>query len=90
MEFTWSVQKNLLNQAKHGISFEEAQTAFYDPLSRTIPDSSHSQKEERLLLIGMAHRGSLLVVSHTDHDEVIRIISARVATRCERWTYEET
>ena len=90
MEFAWSAQKNRLNKAKHGVSFEEAQTAFYDPLSRTIPDSDHSQSEERLLLIGIASRGSLLVVAHTDSGDVIRLISARVATRRERWTYEET
>jgi len=67
----------------------EAVTAFHDPLSRTIDDPDHSEYEQRFLLIGLSPHGSLLVVSHTDLDSRIRIVSARLATRRERWAYEE-
>jgi len=64
-------------------------TAFYDPLSRTIDDPDHADAELRFLLIGLSSRGRLLVIAHADLGYQIRIISARLATRRERWTYEE-
>jgi len=90
MDFTWSARKAHKNRQKHGVSFEEAVTAFHDPLSRTIEDPDHSRDEERFLLIGQSSRGRLLVVAHADFRERLRIISARLATRHERRTYEET
>jgi uncharacterized DUF497 family protein len=90
MEFTWNTRKNLANKAKHGVSFEEACTAFYDPLSRVAIDGDHSQQEERFVLIGISAKGNLLVVSHTESHETVRIISARVVNKRERLTYEET
>jgi uncharacterized DUF497 family protein len=89
MNFVWHKQKATANRVKHGVSFEEAITAFHDPLSITIDDPDHSEYEPRSLLIGMSSRGRLLVVSHTDIDLRIRIVSARPATRRERWDYEE-
>ncbi len=90
MEFAWDARKAATNLLKHGVSFEEAVTAFYDPLSLTIDDPDHVEEELCFVLIGMSSRGSLLVVVHTDSGEQIRVISARPATRHERWTYEET
>ena len=70
-------------------SFDEASTAFRDPLSRTIDDSLHSEDEERLVLIGQSIRKRLLVVVHTEKEDRIRIISAKSATNKERSRYEE-
>ena len=88
MQFVWYAQKAAANRLKHGVSFEEAVTAFGDPLSRTIDDPDHSEDEPRSLLIGLSARGRLLVVSHVDIDNQVRIIGARLATRRERWDYE--
>jgi uncharacterized DUF497 family protein len=89
-EFTWDPAKAALNQRKHGVSFAEAATAFYDPLSVTIPDPDHAEGEARFLVVGRAATGRLLVVSHVDAEEYsVHIISARVATRHERRHYEE-
>jgi uncharacterized DUF497 family protein len=90
MRFTWSSRKNEINKAKHGVSFEEARSAFLDPLSSTVSDYDHSLDEQRLLLIGTSSEGRLLIISHIDLGEIVRVISARVANRRERWTYEET
>jgi uncharacterized DUF497 family protein len=90
MEFAWDRSKATVNLLKHEVSFEEAVTAFYDPLSRTIVDPDHTTEELRFLLIGLSSRGRLLVIAHADLGDQIRIISARLATRRERWTYEET
>jgi len=78
------------NFKKHGVSFEEGATIFGDALSATIRDPDHSKGEARFVTVGLSVRGRLLVVAHTDDDEVIRIISVRPATRRERKTYEET
>jgi uncharacterized DUF497 family protein len=88
VEFQWDSDKARSNLRKHHISFEEAVSAFYDPLSITIPDPDHSQGEQRFLLMGLSSSHQLLVVSHTDRGESIRIISARMATRQERKFYE--
>lgn len=87
--FEWDTKKARQNIKAHGISFDEASTAFRDALSRTIDDPLHSEGEERFVLIGHSIRGRLLVVVHTERGDRIRIISARLATRKERLTYEE-
>jgi uncharacterized DUF497 family protein len=89
MEFEWNPDKAKLNLEKHGISFQEATTVFNDPLSVTFPDPDHSIGENRYVIIGVSQFGQLLVVSHTDRGEKVRIISARKATRQERGFYEE-
>lgn len=87
--FEWDSSKARSNVKTHGISFDEASTAFFDPLSRTIQDPLHSEYEERFVLIGQSMKGKLLVVVHTERRNRIRIISARLATKKERFTYEE-
>ncbi|AFY93561.1 BrnT family toxin [Chamaesiphon minutus] len=89
MEFEWNPNKAAINLSKHGISFQEAATVFDDSLSMTFPDSDHSVGENRYIIIGMSSLGQLLVVSHTEREERIRIISARTATRAEKRFYEE-
>ncbi len=88
LSFEWDAQKASANQRKHGVSFEEAATAFGDPLSVTIPDPDHSEDEDRFILLGSTYRGRMVVVVHTDRGDNIRIISARRATRTERRQYE--
>jgi uncharacterized protein len=87
--FTWDIRKAALNLKKHGIDFREAATVFYDPLSTTFPDTDHSIAEQRFLTIGASAHNRMLVVVHTEENEIIRIISARPATRRERRFYEE-
>jgi len=89
MNFEWDYKKAAVNLAKHGISFEEAATAFGDPLSMTISDPDHSEEEDRFIILGITYKGRLVVVAHTERDETIRIISARIATKAERRDYEE-
>jgi len=86
--FEWDPNKAAQNIRKHGVSFEEAATAFGDPLSITIFDPLHSIDEDRFVLIGMSNRNRLLVVVHTDRNDKIRIISARRATKKEKRQYE--
>ena len=88
LEFEWDADKAALNVAKHGVSFEEAATVFGDPLSLTVYDPDHSQDEDRFITMGTSTDGRLMLVSHTDRDNRIRIISARVATKRERKAYE--
>ena len=89
LTFTWDPDKAASNLAKHRVSFEEASTIFGDPLSITILDPDYSDQEERFVLIGESHRGRLLVVSHTESEDNIRIINARAATKRERQDYEQ-
>jgi len=89
MEFEWDDAKARVNLRKHGISFGDATSAFYDALSVTILDPDHFAGEHRFLLIGVTLAGRLVVVSHTDRGRRIRIINARRATRRERTTYEK-
>jgi len=89
VHFEWDRAKAEDNIAKHGVSFGEATTALRDPLSTTGVDPDHSFGEERFITFGVSTRGRLLVVAHTDHEDIIRIISAREATRTEREIYEE-
>jgi len=87
--FEWDEQKARQNKKKHRVSFEEASTVFGDPLSITIDDPLHSHDENRYVTIGRSIADRLLVIVHTDRGERIRLISARIATRRERMTYEE-
>jgi len=89
MHIEWDSAKSANNLRKHRVSFEEASSVFYDPLAVTGADPEHSEGEERLITFGMSPAGKLLVVSHTERGEAIRIISARIATRPERRIYEE-
>jgi len=81
-------EKARQNRLKHGVSFEEATTAFGDPLSVTLPDPLHSKGEEREILIGNTVYGKTIVVVFTHRARIIRIISARRATNHERLIYE--
>lgn len=87
--FEWDRRKAASNFKKHGVTFEEAASAFGDPLSLTIYDPDHSEEEDRFILIGQSGRRRLVVVAHTDKSDTIRIISARPATRGERTYYEK-
>jgi uncharacterized DUF497 family protein len=88
MEFEWHPNKAVSNLAKHNVSFHEASTAFGDPLSLTFPDPDHSDDESRYITIGESTRKRLLIISHADRTQRIRIISAREAKRQERRIYE--
>ena len=88
VDFEWDASKADSNQEKHGVSFEEATTAFGDPLSLTIPDPDHSQEEDRFVLMGETYQRRLVVVVFTERGERLRLIRARLATRRERRTYE--
>lgn len=87
--FEWHDRKAEANVRKHGISFEEAASAFADPFSLTIPDPDHSRAEDRFVLLGQTTSGKIVVVVHTLRGETIRIISARRATPLERRSHEE-
>jgi uncharacterized protein len=88
MKFEWDDRKELANQRKHGVSFQEAATVFGDPLAATIPDPDHSQGESRFLTIGYSSSNRLLVVSHAEEGDNFRIIGAREANTHERKAYE--
>ena len=90
LNFQWDENKARTNLAKHGVSFAEAATVFGDALSLTIPDPAHSQREDRFIILGMSHKGKLLVVVHTERGDSIRLISARRASRKERKSHEES
>ena len=87
LTFEWDDGKAAANLRKH--SFEEAASAFGDPLSLTIPDPEHSEAEERCVLLGMTERHRLVVVVHTEQADTVRLISARLATPAERRDYED-
>ena len=89
MQFEWDPKKAAINLRHHQVSFEEASTALEDELSLTGDDPDHSSVEARQITFGVSSAGRLLVVSHTERAERIRIISARPATRAERKLYEE-
>ena len=90
LQFEWDPAKAASNLRKHGVAFEEAATAFGDPLSLTIADPLHSEAEDRFVQIGRSQAGRLVVVAHVERGGSIRVISARPATRQERKTYEVT
>jgi uncharacterized DUF497 family protein len=89
LRFEWYGPKAAANRAKHKVTFDEAKTAFGDPLGRITDDPRHSEGEERFALLGQSDRGRLLVVLFTERGETIHLISARKATRRERRVYEE-
>ena len=92
MEFTWDINKASSNIKKHEVSFEEAQTCFFDPLHIVIDDPDHSSDGDmRMIVIGMSYLNRVLVVVHIEFedDQLIRIISARKATKKEKRQYEE-
>ncbi|MBU4305486.1 MAG: BrnT family toxin [Candidatus Omnitrophica bacterium] len=89
IRFVWDTKKDEINQKKHRISFQEAQTVFLDDIAQMIYDPDHSESEDRFLLLGMSMRLRILVVCHCyrENDEIIRIISARKATKKEEKQY---
>jgi len=89
MEFEWDPEKASSNLRKHNVSFEEASTALSDPMAATGADPDHSIGEFRYVTFGISGRGRLLVVAHTEQNETVRIISARLASKRERKIYEE-
>jgi hypothetical protein len=89
MHQEWNARKARENLRKHGVSFEEASSVFFDPLSVTGDDPDHSVSERRLVTFSVSSSGRLLAVAHTEKEDVIRIISARQTTRAERKLYEE-
>jgi uncharacterized DUF497 family protein len=89
MEFEWDKQKAKSNLSKHGISFEEAQTVFDDPLYVDFYDPDHSEDEHRYIIIGESSKSHILLVSYTERGDKIRIISARQVTQQERKAYQE-
>jgi uncharacterized DUF497 family protein len=90
MKFEWDTRKADLNLKKHKVSFEEASTVFFDDLAKIAFDPDHSEDEHRQILIGHSYNKKLLFVVHIAHEEknVIRIISARKATKKERHDFE--
>jgi len=91
LRFEWDERKNAENQRKHGVSFEEAQTAFLDDHAMLIDDPDHSSREERFILLGLSAALRHVVVCHCYRasNSVIRIISARKATATEREGYRQ-
>jgi len=89
MRIIWDENKNQENIRKHNVSFEEAQTVFYDPNGKLIDDPDHSDEEDRYIILGLSKILHLLVVCHCyrENDETIRIISARKATTKETKYY---
>lgn len=88
--FTWDPAKARANRRKHGVSFVEAQSVFYDDHARLVDDPDHSESEDRFILLGLSEAARLLIVVHAYRgpDGRIRIISARKATPRERAGYE--
>ncbi len=88
-QFEWDAEKAAANLRKHGVSFDEAVTAFGDPLSVLLPDPDHSVGEERYLVLGVSTKARLLVVAFVERAPRTPIISARLGTKREREDYEE-
>jgi hypothetical protein len=91
LTFEWNSRKASENQRKHGVTFEEAKSAFFDENARVIPDPENSDDEQRFVLLGLSTRLRLLVVVHCyrESEDVIRLISARKADPSERRQYAE-
>lgn len=91
LKFEWDENKNEINKSKHNLSFEEAKTVFYDAEAILFDDPDHSEEEERFLILGFTAGAKLCIVSHCyrGNDGIIRIISARKATRTEANFYNE-
>lgn len=89
--FDWDENKNQINKRKHGVSFEEARTVFYDEQALLEYDELHSEDEDRFRIIGCSDNGNILLVVHCIRDEtVIRIISTRKANATEKAGYERS
>ncbi len=90
MQFEWDTKKAATNLKKHGISFEEAKSVFYDEFAVQFYDNEHSDDEDRFLMLGLSCESKILLVCHCERDtgETIRIISARKATKNERKLYK--
>jgi uncharacterized protein len=88
MRFQWDANKARSNRRKHGVTFEEALTVFYDPLAATFEDRRHAAGEIRFITVGCSARGRLLLVCHTERARFVRLISAREATKNERKRHE--
>lgn len=90
INFDWDKAKARRNLQKHDVSFEEAQSVFYDDYARQFFDEQHSESEERFLMLGLSNQTRILLVCHCelDDDNTIRIISARKATSKEKLLYE--
>ncbi len=89
MKYEWDEQKAKSNLSKHGISFEEAQTVFNDPLYVDFYDPDHSEQEHRYIIIGESLKQRILLVSYIERRNKIRIISARQVTKQEKQAYQE-
>ena len=89
INFEWDPTKAVQNLRKHGVTFEEAATAFADDLSITVPDPDHSVDEERFITVGSSSQDRLLMIAHAEREDIIRIVSARLLTPRERRQYEE-
>jgi hypothetical protein len=91
LRFAWDERKATVNRRKHGVSFEEARTVFFDENALLRPDEEHSEEEDRFVLLGLSARLRTLVVCHCyrQGDEVIQLISARRANAFERQQYED-
>ena len=89
MNFEWDPNKARYNLQKHGVSFQEAVTVFTDELSITNYDLRHSEQEERFMIVGWSHRRNLLMISYTERENRIRIISSRKLRKNERKAYEK-
>ena len=89
MSFEWDADKDQINTKKHGVSFSEAKTAFYDQNAIQFYDPEHSEDEDRFLLLGTSFQSNTLVVCHCFREEetTIRIISARKADKSEKQAY---
>ena len=90
MKFVWDEKKSSINLIKHKVSFQEASTVFFDPLAKLTYDPDHSINENRMILIGHSQKLNLLFVVHlyVEHKDEIRIISARKATKKEKYDYQ--
>jgi len=90
IRFVWDDEKNRQNQRKHGVSFEEAESVFFDEKAREYFDPDHSDQEDRFLLVGRSYKLRILLICHCyrEGDRMIRMISARRATRSERSAYK--
>lgn len=89
LQFEWDREKAEENLETHGVSFEEALTVFRDPLARIIDDPDHSVDERREIIVGHSDKQRLLLVSFTEQSPMVRLISARSATKRERQDYEQ-
>lgn len=88
IRFEWDEEKAAINRRKHDVGFNEAQTVFTDDFSILKADIEHSDNEERWLIMGTSHKNRVIIVSFTEREDVIRLISARKAMRNERKQYE--